>query len=102
MRAFGPATPPVLDETGTLSPELAKAVQLYLAKTPSRLMMVQLEDLLRLPEMMNLPGTVDEHPNWRRRLPVDLATLFSMPEVTDQLYAVDAERGRNSNDNGSQ
>lgn len=93
---------PVLDETGTLSPELARAVQLYMARTPSRLMMVQLEDLLRLPEMMNLPGTVDEHPNWRRRLPVDLETLFSMPQVTDQLHAVDTERGRNSNDNGSQ
>jgi len=93
---------PILDKTGTLSPELARAVQLYLAKTPSRLMMVQLEDLLRLPEMMNLPGTVDEHPNWRRRLPVDLAALFSMPEVTHQLHAVDAERGRDSNDNGSQ
>ena len=92
---------PAVDQEGHLSPELAKAIQVYLARTPSRLMMVQLEDLLRLPEMMNLPGTVDEHPNWRQRLPVDLATLFSSPEVTDQIGAVDAERKRTSNDNGS-
>ncbi|MEO1223390.1 MAG: 4-alpha-glucanotransferase [Pseudomonadota bacterium] len=92
---------PVLDQAGMLSSELAKAVQLYLARTPSRLMMVQLEDLLRLPEMVNLPGTVDQHPNWRRRLPVDLATLFSMPQVTDQFHAVNAERRRSPTDNGS-
>lgn len=91
---------PTLDETGTLSPELAKAVQLYLARTPSRLMMVQLEDLLRLQEMVNLPGTVDQHPNWRRRLPVDITTLFSLPATTDQLDAVDAERRPSASDNG--
>jgi 4-alpha-glucanotransferase len=31
-------------------------------------MLVQVEDLLGESEQANLPGTNDEHPNWRRRL----------------------------------
>ena len=40
----------------------------YVAQTPSPLVLVPLEDLLGLDEQPNLPGTIDEHPNWRRRL----------------------------------
>jgi len=41
----------------------------FLAKTPSPLVIVPAEDLLGLREQPNLPGTIDQHPNWRRRLP---------------------------------
>ena len=34
-----------------------------------------MEDALGTVEQVNLPGTVDEHPNWRRRLPVSLEDL---------------------------
>jgi 4-alpha-glucanotransferase len=47
----------------------------FLAGTPSRLLAVALEDLLGVVEQPNIPGTVDEHPNWRQRLPVTLAQL---------------------------
>jgi 4-alpha-glucanotransferase len=36
------------------------------------LMILPVEDLLGLEEQPNLPNTVDEHPNWRRRLPAAL------------------------------
>jgi 4-alpha-glucanotransferase len=36
--------------------------------TPSPLAIVPLEDFLGLEEAPNLPGTIGEHPNWRRRL----------------------------------
>jgi 4-alpha-glucanotransferase len=36
---------------------------------------VQLEDLAGMAERANLPGTVHEHPNWRRKLPLDLDAL---------------------------
>ncbi len=55
--------------------ELANAVHGLLASAPSRLMMLQLEDALGLLEQANLPGTIDQHPNWRRRLPVPLEAL---------------------------
>jgi 4-alpha-glucanotransferase len=51
------------------------SVARFLAGTPSRLLMVSMEDLLGLPDQVNLPGTIDIHPNWRRRLPVALEAL---------------------------
>ena len=51
-----------------LDDELVAAIYRFLAHSPARVLMVQIEDLLLEPEQPNLPGTVAEHPNWRRRL----------------------------------
>jgi 4-alpha-glucanotransferase len=48
--------------------ELGDAILAYLARSRARLMLVQLEDVLSEVEQANLPGTIDAHPNWRRRL----------------------------------
>jgi 4-alpha-glucanotransferase len=48
------------------------AVVKFLAQTRSRLLAISLEDLLGVIEQPNIPGTIDEHPNWRRRLPLDI------------------------------
>lgn len=48
---------------------------MYLARTLSRLFVAQLEDLLGVREQANLPGTVEEQPNWRRKLPLALEEL---------------------------
>ncbi len=55
-----------------MSDDIALAVQEYLARTPCYLMMVQLEDILGQPKQVNLPGTVDQYPNWRRKITLDL------------------------------
>jgi len=47
---------------------LGAAVARFLAATPAALVVLPLEDVILSPEQVNLPGTVDEHPNWRRRL----------------------------------
>lgn len=52
-----------------------EAVLRYLARTPSALCAVQYEDVLGLREQANLPGTVAEHPNWRRRLAAGLEAI---------------------------
>jgi 4-alpha-glucanotransferase len=46
------------------------AVAHFLARTKSRLLALSLEDLLNVADQPNIPGTVDEHPNWRQRLPI--------------------------------
>ncbi|MGA7664272.1 MAG: 4-alpha-glucanotransferase, partial [Pseudolabrys sp.] len=51
--------------------ELA-AVASVLAKTPSRLVAIALDDIVGEREQINIPGTVDEHPNWRRKLSLEL------------------------------
>ena len=53
----------------------------YLAATPSRILMISIEDALGVPDQPNLPGTIDEHPNWRRRLPVGLENLRRHPRI---------------------
>ena len=47
----------------------------FLAATPTRLIAVALEDILGVEDQINIPGTVAEHPNWRRRLPVAIEEL---------------------------
>ncbi|MEA2837048.1 MAG: 4-alpha-glucanotransferase [Bradyrhizobium sp.] len=69
------------------------AVVKFLARTRSRLLAISLEDLLGVIDQPNIPGTIDEHPNWRRRLPVaidemaaaiDLAALKDATSVRTQ------------------
>jgi len=47
-----------------------------------------MEDVLGLAEQPNLPGTIDEHPNWRRRLDKPSTELFDSPQVRARLEAL--------------
>ena len=57
----------------TMTTELCHAIHLYLARTPSYLVLANLEDGLGELSQTNLPGTIDSHPNWTRKysIPVD-------------------------------
>ncbi|MBR0931810.1 4-alpha-glucanotransferase [Bradyrhizobium jicamae] len=65
----------------------------FLARTRSRMMAVSMEDLLGLVDQPNIPGTVYEHPNWRRRLPVSIEHLASAIDI-DALKRATQERSR--------
>jgi len=45
-------------------------------------------------EQPNLPGTVTEHPNWRRRLPVAADAVLDEAAVARRIGFVAAERPR--------
>jgi 4-alpha-glucanotransferase len=64
------------------------------AQTPCELAMIPLEDLLGLEDAPNLPGVVEVHPNWRRRLPAGAEALFSQPLVAARLTRLNAQRPR--------
>ncbi|WP_375230590.1 4-alpha-glucanotransferase [Roseobacter sp. S98] len=53
-----------------------------LAGGASAMVAVQLDDVLNIPQAQNLPGTVSEHPNWRRRYPVDVESLAGNAGLT--------------------
>jgi 4-alpha-glucanotransferase len=57
------------------------AVVGFLARTKSRLLAISLEDLLGVIDQPNIPGTVNEHPNWRQRLPLALDEIASAIDV---------------------
>jgi 4-alpha-glucanotransferase len=69
------------------------AVAGFLARTKSRLLAISLEDLLGVIDQPNIPGTVNEHPNWRRRLPLALDAIASAVDTPALKYAT-AERTR--------
>lgn len=65
----------------------------FVAKTPCRIAIIPLEDALGLEEQPNLPGTIDEHPNWRRRYPGKADELLDSPGVRERLKPL-TRRGR--------
>jgi 4-alpha-glucanotransferase len=70
------------------------AVVSFLARTKSRLLAISLEDLLGIIDQPNIPGTVNEHPNWRQRTPVAIDQIASAIDVA-ALKAATAERIKN-------
>lgn len=73
--------------------DAAHGLHRFLASTASCLVAVQIEDIFGLEEQPNLPGTVFDHPNWRRRLPV-AAQEFSTDDRIAQTAAIMAGAGR--------
>jgi 4-alpha-glucanotransferase len=67
------------------------AVVKFLARTKSRLLAISLEDLLGVTDQPNIPGTVNEHPNWRQRLPVPIDEIAA---AIDLAALADATRER--------
>jgi 4-alpha-glucanotransferase len=74
---------------------LAEAVHGLLARTPSALMLASLDDLLGEREMQNLPGTLTEHPNWRRKVRLPLEEWKDLPRPRRIADAIRRE-GRGS------
>ncbi len=64
--------PPGLPDDAAHGPamtwELARAIHVYLARTPAWLVLANVEDVIGARAQTNVPGTVDQHPNWRRKL----------------------------------
>ncbi|UYN95542.1 MAG: 4-alpha-glucanotransferase [Enhydrobacter sp.] len=64
----------------------------FVAQAVDPLALLPLEDLLGLVEQPNLPGTIDEHPNWRRRLAAPAEDLLRAPEVRTRLRLIRERR----------
>ncbi|MEG3164179.1 4-alpha-glucanotransferase [Sphingomonas sp. PB2P19] len=63
-----------------------------MAESPCALAILPIEDLVGLVEQPNLPGTIDEHPNWRRRMPDTTDALLARPEVAARIDAINTGR----------
>lgn len=83
---FPQASPAVMNH------ELSRAVQAFLAKSPSRILLVPIEDAIGLSEQVNIPGTIDEHPNWRRRLPLTIEQFWQNVDMNNLVKVMNQER----------
>jgi 4-alpha-glucanotransferase len=52
-------------------------MQLHMASGSSALLSLQLEDWLEMDKPVNIPGTFNEYPNWRRKLTRNLQDIFN-------------------------
>jgi 4-alpha-glucanotransferase len=70
-----------------MTTDLCRAIHIYLARTPSCIVLANLEDGLGEFSQTNLPGTVDSHPNWIRKYAVRVDEILC-DERLQQLGAV--------------
>ena len=75
-----------------LPEDFVAAVHRQLSRTASRLAAVRIEDLAGERQPVNLPGTVLEYPNWRRRLGADLDSLAATGLFRSVTEAMRGER----------
>ncbi|RQW65023.1 4-alpha-glucanotransferase [Vibrio viridaestus] len=76
---------------------LSEGLHLHLAAGASSLMSIQLEDWLEMDNPVNIPGTVDEYPNWRRKLSSTLEAIFSRDDIKALAQHITQVR-QNTND----
>jgi 4-alpha-glucanotransferase len=72
--------------------ELGQALHLYLARSSTALVALQIEDLLGMTEPVNVPGTSDEYPNWQRKVTASLEAMVARGDLTARLAEIDRAR----------
>ncbi len=82
---------------GDTEPVAAAAIA-HTARSECELVMVPMEDALALRDQPNLPGTTNEHPNWRRRLAAAVGGVLSESGAQARLARLRALRpGKDEN-----
>jgi 4-alpha-glucanotransferase len=73
----------------------ARAVHSFLGSTNAAVAMIQMEDLIGTTMQVNLPGTTNQYPNWRRRLTSNIESIVKDPRVNAIVEAIsNARRNR--------
>ena len=65
--------------------KLSLAVQKFLGESNSAIQLIPLEDALELEEQVNIPGTTEEHPNWKRKLPISVRAIWDNPKAAELI-----------------
>jgi glycogen debranching enzyme GlgX/4-alpha-glucanotransferase len=78
IAASGCASVPI-DPACPHDADLTAAIHRFACATPSALVLFQADDFAGESVALNLPGTDRERPNWRRKLGIDVASLWDTP-----------------------
>ena len=73
-------------------PAILKACLAFLSASQARIVLVNLEDLWLETQPQNIPSTVEEYPNWRRKSRYSFEAFSCMPQVIDTLLMVEQLR----------
>jgi 4-alpha-glucanotransferase len=66
----------------------------YLSTRSAKLLLINLEDLWQETQPQNVPGTGQEHPNWRRKALYAFQAFSQQPAVVEVLREIDSLRKR--------
>jgi 4-alpha-glucanotransferase len=75
------------------TPELATALHVYLARSHTTLVALQIEDLLGMVDPVNVPGTDREYPNWQRKLTADIEDMVTRRDFDESFAEIGRARG---------
>lgn len=75
-----------------MSKELNFGMQMHMAAGSSALLSLQLEDWLQMDKPVNIPGTFNEYPNWKRKLNRNLEQIFNDPELIELAHGLTRAR----------
>lgn len=64
----------------------------FVARAPGPLAIAPLEDIVGTTEQPNLPGTIDQHPNWRRRFKLPADQILKQPAAERRLRLLNGRR----------
>jgi 4-alpha-glucanotransferase len=76
------------------TPPAVDAAVAFVAETNAPICLLPLEDVIGQEEQPNVPGTVNEHPNWRRRLPGEAGSILDVPDAAARVARLAAKRPR--------
>ena len=62
---------------------LNHGMQVHMAGGSSALLSLQLEDWLEMDKPVNVPGTFNEYPNWKRKLTENIESLFERKDINE-------------------
>lgn len=68
------------------------AAHRFLARSPARIVMMQVDDALGETLPVNVPGTAEQYPNWRRKLGLELDAIPSDPRFVALCAVLRRER----------
>ncbi|MEJ2695157.1 MAG: 4-alpha-glucanotransferase [Candidatus Sulfobium sp.] len=66
-----------------MTPELCSAIYRYLASTPCKLVLVNLNDVIGAMDQQNLPGNSEGYPSWMRKMPMFLEEITTDRRITE-------------------
>ena len=87
---INPAHPSTAQEPYT--DELGHALHLYLARSSTALVALQIEDLLGMIDPVNVPGTFAEYPNWQRKLSASIEDMAGRSDLQARLAEINRAR----------
>jgi 4-alpha-glucanotransferase len=71
---------------------ILRACLAFLGASPARVVLASVEDLWLETRPQNVPGTVDEHPNWERKACYSFEAFCQLPQVLDALGRLNCRR----------